>query len=365
MGEDNNNKILALIIVLLVLVSSVVFYIIIDRSDFFNQTTEPIVEEAPEEEEIDPIAIKVTDMMQQLDEPMVRGYIEKLTSFGSHVTARRILYKLSNRPIIGRLFDLPIEKAARYLYNEFESMGLEVRYHHWEQKPTIQNLKKYPFGKWLIGDNIEAVLPGTDKNSDERIVLVAHYDTKETRYAGGPCPGANDDSSGVALLLATAKLMSQYSFNHTVIFLAVSGEEQGLFGSDAYAEEAQKNNDNIVSAISIDMIGNRGPGYRNTEVLIAGYNDSRIVNFTVNVNQRYPEFLNFTIIHDDPMNHASDHKAFLNNGYEAVLIEEALQDYEWHRSTDTLDNMDTYYTTEISRLILATIAEMAWDVEYQ
>jgi hypothetical protein len=365
MGEDNNTKILALIIALLVIVSSVVVYIILDRSDFFDQTTEPIVEEeAPEEEVLDPIAIKVIDMMQQLDESLIRGYIEKLVSFGSHVTASRIPYKLSNRPIIGRLFDLPIEKAARYLYNEFESMGLEVRYHHWEQKPTIQNLKKYPLGKWLIGDNIEAVLPGTDKNSDERIVLVAHYDTKEPRYAGGPCVGANDDSSGVALLLATAKLMSQYSFNHTVIFLAVSGEEQGLFGSDAYAEEAQKNNENIVAAISIDMIGNRGVGYRNTEVLIAGYNDSRIVNFTVNVNQRYPEFLNFTIIHDEPTNSNSDHRPFLKRDYDAVLFSEATDDYEWHRTTDTLENMDPSYTAEVSRLVLAAVSEMAWDLEY-
>jgi hypothetical protein len=370
MDKNAGSMILALVIVLLVVVSSVVVYLVLDSIDFFDQTTEPIAEEeVPEDEVLDPIAIKVMDMMQQMDEPMVRGYIEKLTSFGGHPTARRILYKLSNRPIIGRFFDLPIEKVAKYLYNEFESMGLEVRYQYWEQEPTLKNLMNpsyYP--GWIVGNNVIATLPGTDPSSDEEYVLVAHYDTMGRLVAGGPCPGANDDSSGVALLLSAAKLMSQHSFNHTVHFIAVDGEEQGLYGSKAYAEAAAKNSDNIVAAISIDMIGTRAPGIRNTEVMVAGEinNVSNwIVNFTINVNQRYPEFLNFTIIKDDPFNHGSDHKPFLNQGYDAVLVEEAANDYDWHRSSDILKNMDTSYTTEASRLVLAVVAEMAWDVEYE
>ena len=370
MDKNAQSKILALVIVLLVVVSSVVVYVVLDSLDFFDQEVEPLVEEeVPEEEVLDPIAVKVMDMMQQLDEPMIRGYIEKLVSFGCHPTARRILYKLSNRPIIGRFFDLPIEKAAKYLYNEFESMGLDVRYLYWEQEPTLKNLMKpsyYP--GWIVGNDVVATLPGTDPSSDEVYVLVAHYDTMNRLVAGGPCVGANDDSSGVALLLAAAKLMSQYSFNHTVVFLAVDGEEQGLYGSHAYAEEALKNNDNIAAAISIDMIGTRAPGIRNTEVMVAGEinNVSNwIVNFTVNVNQRYPEFLNFTIIKDDPFNHGSDHKPFLIRGYDAVLVEEAANDYDWHRTSDVIKNMDISYTVEASRLVLATVAEMAWDVEYE
>jgi len=367
--EYNKDKIIAIVIVFLVVVSAVVVYIVLDGLEFFDQPSEPVVEdELPEEEMLDPIAVKVMDMMQQLDEPMIRGYIEKITSFGTHVTARRFWYKLSNRPIIGRFFDLPIEKVAKYLYKEFESMGLEVRYHHWEQETTIKNLVVpiYHPG-WLIGDNVVATLPGTDPSSDEIYLLVAHYDTMGFVVARGPDPGANDDTSGVALLLAAAKLMSKYSFNHTVVFLAVSGEEQGLHGSRAYAEEALKNNDNIAAVFNIDMIGTRAPGIRNTEVIVAGVNASSwwMVNFTMNVNQRYPEFLNFTIIQDDPWNHGSDQRSFLKRGYDAVIVAEAANDYDWHRPSDTIENMDTSYTTEISRLVLAAVAEMAWDVEYE
>ena len=370
MNEDTKKKTIAIAIVLLLVISSVAVYIVLDTLEFFKPTETLTPEELPEEETLDPIAIKVMDMMRQIDESMTRGYIEKITSFGRHPTARRIPYKISNRPIIGRFFDLPIEKVAKYLYNEFESMGLEVRYHHWEQDTTIRNLlisisykialSWYPPG-WLIGDNVEAVLPGTDPNSNEIYVLVAHYDTRPNTV------GANDDTSGVALLLSTAKIMSQYSFNHTVIFLAVSGEEVGLFGSNAYAEEAAKNNDNIVAVFNVDMIGNRGPGIRNTEVLIAGVNHSGwwIANYTINVNQRYPELLNFTIIQDDPAKHGSDQKAFMKYGFDAIHIAEATYDENYHRASDTIENMDASYTAEVSRLILATVAQMAWDVEYE
>jgi len=372
-NKATKKKVMAIVIVFLLVVSSIAIYVILDG---LKVSPEPVIEEDESSEEVvDPTTIKVTELMQQLDESTIRGYIEKLSSFGPHPTARRILYKLSNRPIIGKFFDLPIEKVARYIYNEFESMGLKVRYQYWEEEPTIKNLREpsWTFA-WELGNNIEATLPGTNESSDEIYVLVAHYDTWPNTPGNeddSKIVGANDDSSGVALLLAAAKLMSQYSFDHTIRFLAVDGEEQWLKGSRAYAEEAVKNNDNIVAAFSIDMIGNRGvPDYRNTEVLFAGYKESSwIVNFTRNVNKRYPEFLNFTIFWDEVTlgnfkGHGSDYQEFLKHGYDAVYVAEAVDDYNWHRNSDTIENMDTSYTTEISRLILATAAELAWDVEY-
>jgi Zn-dependent M28 family amino/carboxypeptidase len=248
-------------------------------------------------------------------------------------------------------------------------MGLKVRYQHWEEEPTIKNIRDptWFFG-WSVGDNIEATLPGTNESSDEIYVLVAHYDTANILAAmdlSNKIVGANDDSSGVALLLAAAKLMSQYSFDHTVRFVAVSGEEPGLAGSKAYAEEAVKNKDNIAAVFNVDMIGNRGPGYRNTEVIVAGDNESSwIVNFTMNVNKRYPEFLNFTIIMENSKKHGSDHKSFSSHGYDAVCVAEAVEDYDWHRKSDIIKNMDISYTTAASRLVLATVAELAWGVNY-
>jgi hypothetical protein len=365
MTEATKRKILALTIILLVVISSVAIYLVLDSLDFFAQPSEPIVEELPEEEVLDPIAIKVMDMMQQLDESLIREYIEKLVSFGPHPTARRFLYKLSNRPIIGRFFDLPIEKVGRYIYSEFESMGLDVRYQYWEQKPTIVNFlmpKWYP--GWLVGNNVVATLPGTDPTSDEIYVLVAHYDTYPRS------PGANDDSSGVAAVLAAAKFMSQYSFNHTVVFLVVDGEDQGLYGGYAYAEEAVKNNDNIVAAISVEMLGGyHGPDHRDTDPLevlvVADDSSSLLFDFAVNVNQRYPEFLNFTVNRGGLKGHGSDYIAFLQHGCAGICFAEPVTALTHHKPSDTVENMDMSYAAKASRLVLATVAELAWDVEYE
>ena len=342
--------------------------------DNFSQPGTTLVQDDPlkEDEVLDPIAVKVMDMMQKLDESLIRGYIEQITSFGPHPTARRIPYKLSNRPIIGRFFDLPIEKVAKYIYNEFESMGLKVRYQHWEQDTTIKNLKVPSYYRgWLIGDNVEAVLPGTDESSDEIYVLVAHYDTMNMLGARDRSPnvvGANDDSSGIAALLAAAKFMSHYSFNHTVRFLATSGEEQGLYGAHAYAEEAFKNNDNIVAAISIEMLGGyHGPDHRDTDPLeilaSTGDESSWLCDFTVNVSKRYPEFLNFTVINGGLKDHSSDYIAFLKYDCAGVCIAEPVTAETMHTRLDTIGNMDMSYATKASRLVLATVAELAWGVE--
>ena len=362
--------VLAFGIVLLVIVSSAIVYLIFDSLDFFDQEPEPLVEELPEEEELDPIAIKVTELMNQLDESMIRKHIEKLTSWGPHTTAFYVPYKLSNRPIIGKFFDLPIEKVANYIYNEFESIGLEVRKQHWEIERTRENIRHVgcerfglQIGGWPVGDNIEATLPGTDKNSDEIYVVVAHYDT----YPGAP--GADDDSSGVAAILAAAKVMSQYSFDHTIRFVAVSGHEQLVLGSHAYVEEAVENKDNIVATLCLDMIGNRGPEYRAPEVLlITGYEDEQsywIRDFTADVNQRYPEHLNFTVRYaqQEGWSHYSDFMEFIDDGYDAIFINEAVFSSHRHEPTDTLENMDVSYNTKVARLALATLAELAWDVD--
>ncbi|MGF3585276.1 MAG: M28 family peptidase, partial [Thermoplasmatota archaeon] len=105
----------------------------------------------------------------------------------------------------------------------------------------------------------------------------------------------------------------------------------------------------------------------NTEVLVTGVNNSGwwIVNYTIKVNQRYPELLNFTIIQDDPLRYGSDHKSFLKYGFDAIYISEATEDTDYHKPSDTLKNMDVSYTKEVTRLVLATVAEMAWNVEYE
>ena len=64
-----------------------------------------------------------------------------------------------------------------------------------------------------------------------------------------------NNAAGTTSALAAAEILSQYRFRHTIRFLAVYGEEQGLVGSSEYCEEASNNGDNIIAALDADMIG--------------------------------------------------------------------------------------------------------------
>lgn len=350
--ESTKKKIIAIELVTLVLLSAVIVFINQDNfGNIFSQSEPDTLQDDSFEEDdiIDLTNENVIEMIQQLDESMILGYIEKLVSFGPHPTARRFL---------GKIFDLSIEKVSRYIYNEFQSMGLEVRYQTWKQELTIRNLWNPPGYKgWLEGKNIEATLPGTDESSNEIYVMVAHYDT--TRDS----PGADDDGSGIAAMLSAAKLMSQYSFNHTIRFVTVSGHEQGLFGSYSYAKEARNNNDNIVATLCVDMIGYPGPNDRDDELRVFENEPSRwITDFTYDVNQRYSEYLNLEIFRvGNPKGHLSDYLNFWDFDFDTVFYHEIIMTDYRHSPEDTIENMDVAYATKISKLILATFAEFAWD----
>jgi len=109
-------KIIAIELVILIVASTTLAYIYLSNFGTDSQKDITISQEDTLEEELDPTTEKVKELLQQLDESMIREHIEKLTSWGPHPTAFRIPYKLSkselvNRPFIGRFFDLPITKV--------------------------------------------------------------------------------------------------------------------------------------------------------------------------------------------------------------------------------------------------------------
>lgn len=105
--------------------------------------------------------------------------------------------------------------------------------------------------------NVLAILPGSD--SPERVIVVSgHYDSRVTDVmdATSPAPGANDDASGVAVVLECARLMAQLKPRCTVIFAAVTGEEQSLLGSAQLAKSLKEQNKTVVAMATYDIVGN-------------------------------------------------------------------------------------------------------------
>jgi hypothetical protein len=263
-------------------------------------------------------------IIEQIDESMMTTYLMDLVSFGPHSTASPAC-----------------DKVAEYIFNQFENLGLDVRYQDW-----YYNIFTY-------GRNIEATLKGL---SNDIYIISAHYDTLLN------CPGADDDAAGVAAVLTAATVLSQYSFNHTIRFVLFSGEEQGLHGSRSYAEEAYNKCDNIIASINLDMIGYASNSEEEGKIRIyENAPSSWIVDeYTIPISQQYAELLDFEVlVFDDPTGHDSDYLSFWKFGHDALFYHE----YKWnsyiHTTDDTIENMNIHYATKVARFAIATIAELA------
>jgi len=105
--------------------------------------------------------------------------------------------------------------------------------------------------------NVVATLKGTDPNDTRIFIISGHLDSRRTDVMNGTddAPGANDDGSGSAAVLECARVMSRHSFPATIIFVTVSGEEQGLLGSTYMAKKARAAGWNIEAVLNNDIMG--------------------------------------------------------------------------------------------------------------
>lgn len=267
--------------------------------------------------------VDIVELIMQINESMILGYLQDLTSFGPRVTG-----------------ETGCVLAAEYLYNEFASMGLEVRYHNWVTGGYNSN-------------NVEATLPGNDPESDDIYIVCGHYDT----VPGSP--GADDDGSGVAAVLAAAQVMKQYEFNHTIRFVAFSGEEEGLFGSYIYAQDAYSNGDDIKGVLNADMIG-----FALNEIQAGSLNvfeddqSEWLYDFTFHVNELYDDYIDLQLIHAG-WTWGSDHYYFWEYGYSALFYHEYEFNHYYHSPNDVIANMNLTYDVKGTRLIVATLASLA------
>jgi hypothetical protein len=265
----------------------------------------------------------IISMIQQVDESLYLSYLEGLVAFGPRVTSEQACFD-----------------AGDYIYQEFEELGLETRIQPWEYRN-------------IEGNNIEATLPGTDETSDEIYIICAHYDS----VPGSP--GADDDGSGIAAVLSAAKVMSTYTFNNTIRFVAFSGEEQGLYGSSFYVNEATTNGDNIVAALNADMIGYTEEVEDGQYIRVYEDEFSKwITDFTTDISDRYNAYIGLQVA-PSGYSYGSDHYRFWEYGYNAIFYAEANFNAYYHSPDDTIEHMDIDYAVRSSRLIISTLAELA------
>jgi hypothetical protein len=105
--------------------------------------------------------------------------------------------------------------------------------------------------------NIFAVLPGSDTSDKAIVIIEAHVDSRCEDVCDTACVahGMEDNGSGTALVMELARVMSRYTFKHTIVFIATMGEEQGLYGANAFATYTQQKGIKIKAVLNNDVIG--------------------------------------------------------------------------------------------------------------
>ena len=152
-----------------------------------------------------------------------------------------------------------IGAARRWIKSEFEKISaecggcLEVFY----QKDFVEKTEgsRVPHSAWVV--NVVAVLRGTDY-PNSYVMMSGDIDSRasNTMDFEVDAPGANDNASGMAGTIEAARVLSKYKFKHSVAFVGLSGEEQGLFGGRGLAKHAQENGWEMIGILNNDMIGN-------------------------------------------------------------------------------------------------------------
>lgn len=226
--------------------------------------------------------------------------------------------------------------------------------------------------------NVMAVLPG---RSARRVYVSGHYDTVVLRPApedsaaartnDNPAPGANDDGSGTALTMELARVFAQSNleFDATLVFMAFAGEEQGLVGARAHAQQARADGVGIDAVFNNDIVGNShgGDGVADgasVRVFSEGPEDSpsrALARFIRRHAARYvPGHRVRLMAREDRFGRGGDHTPFNQNGYPAVRISESRENYDrQHTVRDTPDGVDAAYLARNARVNAAAVAVLA------
>mgnify|MGYP003582268184 CR=1 FL=1 len=332
---------------------------------------------------------EIKKMISEIKAENLEATIHKLVSFGTRHTLSDPKSKTKG-----------IGAAQQWVKAEFDKFALES---NGRLTTEIDYFDVKADGKRINVDskigNVMATLKGTDPNDNRVLIISGHLDSRvsDVMNIKSNAPGANDDGSGVAAVIELAKVMSKRSFPATIIFVAVTGEEQGLIGARHLAEKAKAENWNIIAMLNNDMIGNSlssGTNLRdNTQIrvfsetipyleteeeakirkAISRDNDSPsrlLARYIKTVTEQYVDQLKVKLVYrNDRFLRGGDHTPFSQNGFTAVRFCEMNENFDHqHQDLRTENNvvygdlpefMDFDYLRKNTCANLATLANLA------
>lgn len=331
---------------------------------------------------------EIEKMVKEVNADSLKAHIYKLVSFGTRNTLST--QSDPNRGI-GAARNWVLQK-----FNEFAKKS-NGRLTAFIDTTTLQ--KGGRVDTTIVLGNVMAILKGTD-TADKRIFVISgHLDNMRSSVMDrvGDAPGANDDGSGTAAVIESARVMSQRSFPATIIFVALSGEEQGLLGAKFMATKAKTEGWNIEAVLNNDIMGSNNtsetniidntrirvfsegiPAYE-TEKNIRNIrqlgleNDGKarqLARYAKEIGERYVDNLEVVMIYrNDRFLRGGDHTSFIEQGYAAVRFTEMNENYYHQHQNVRVENgiqygdlpefMDFEYLRKNTAMNLSNLANLS------
>jgi hypothetical protein len=325
---------------------------------------------------------ELKEMLDVIDPVRIEAIIEKLVSFGTRHT---LSTQNSTTRGIGAARDWIASEMRTYAAESEGRMTITV-------PGYIQPIASRITFPTKIS-NVLATIKGSVDPS-RVYVITGHYDSRVTDVLDytSDAPGANDDASGVAVVMEIARILAKKQPKATIILGAVAGEEQGLYGSAFLAQTLKNSSTNVEAMLNNDIIGSstgdrgqrdlhtirafaQGPPLTESTTVtarrlqIGGENDSparELARFSVEVAANNATEMNIAIIYRlDRFLRGGDHSSFLAQGYSAIRYTEPNENFNHQHQDlrvengtqygDLIEFVDFEYTARVGKVNLATL----------
>jgi len=333
--------------------------------------------------------LKIYDIIDAVSEERIKSDVTTLVNFGTRNTFSDTV---SNSRGIGA--------ARRWIKSEFEAISKDcnncLNVFYQKDLVTKEGNSRVPHDAWVV--NVVAIQKGA-KYPNRYIIMSGDIDSRASNTMNFTidAPGANDNASGMAGTIEAARVLSNYTFENSIIYIGLSGEEQGLFGGAGLAAYAKEKKWEIIGILNNDMIGN----IKGVDGIISN-TDFRIFSEPVPANEterqrkarrfyggevdgisrqlaRYthktvktymPEMNPMMIYRLDRFGRGGHHRPFNDLGYPGIRIMEAHENYtQQHQDIrtengiaygDVIEHVNFGYAKKLTAVNAITMANLAW-----
>lgn len=332
---------------------------------------------------------KIYDIINNISEERLKNDIKTLADFGTRNTFSDTISETRG-----------IGAARRWIKNEFDKISKDCKNclttFYQRDFVTTKMSNRVPKDTWVV--NVVAIQKGT-KYPNRYIIMTGDIDSRNSDGSDytKDAPGANDNASGMAGTIEAARVLSKYKFENSIIYLGLSGEEQGLFGGAGFAKYAKEKGWEIMGVFNNDMIGNitgvdgvidnrtfrifsepvsptETERERNARRFYGGEVDGisrQLARYVHKTTKTYmPEMNPMMVYRLDRFGRGGHHRPFNDLGFAGIRIMEAHENYtQQHQDIrvengiqygDTFEHVNFGYVKKLTAVNAINLANLAW-----